>query len=119
MKLTTTKLRYQKRNSLPNILVVLFLLLFPVLCSAQQYNFSFHQTPVSTALLEVSNKTNIRISFDADNLEQFSIDGSLETDSVSAVLDWILDGTGYRAEFKYNTWLIYKPGEDEQKTGTC
>ena len=115
MKLTTIKLRYQKRNSLPNILVVLFLLLFPVLCSAQQYNFSFHQTPVSTALLEVSNKTNIRISFDADNLEQFSIDGSLETDSVSAVLDWILDGTGYRAEFKYNTWLIYKPGEDEQK----
>ncbi|WP_319227003.1 TonB-dependent receptor plug domain-containing protein [Draconibacterium orientale] len=118
MKLTTTKLRYQKRNSLPNILVVLFLLLFPVFSFGQQLKFSFNQTPVSSALLEVANQTNLRISFDAGNLEQFLVSGSLGADSVSAMFDWILNGTGYRAEFKYNTWLIYKPGADEQKEET-
>ncbi|MDX8339801.1 TonB-dependent receptor plug domain-containing protein [Draconibacterium sp. IB214405] len=88
------------------------MLLIPFFGRAQQFKFQFNQTPVSSALVEVAGKTNNRISFDADNLEQFTVDGSLETDSISDVFTWLLNGTGYRAELKYNTWLIFKIGEN-------
>ncbi|WP_297087349.1 TonB-dependent receptor plug domain-containing protein [uncultured Draconibacterium sp.] len=108
MKLKIKKLLYQKRTRVSFILLLLVTIFFPLLVSAQQFSFKFDSTTVSDALLQVAKKTDIRVSYDTEALKQYQIYGAIKNDSVSSILNWLLKDTGYRAELKHNTWLIYK-----------
>lgn len=111
MKLTTKKLLYQKKNNLYFffVLIVVAFISFPLSGYSQKYNFKFNNTTVSDALLEVAQKTNIRISFDASLMEGFIITRNISSDSISSVLYKIIEDTGCHTIFKHNTWLIAKP----------
>jgi hypothetical protein len=110
---TTTKLLYQRKNNL--FLVFVVLALFPFVGFSQNYKFHFKNAPVSEALLRVATKSDIRISFDASSMSEFSITKDIKSDSIENVLAEIIYGTGYQTLYKHDTWLIFKPDVEKQK----
>ncbi len=96
-------------NHLLHGLIVLVFLSKTV--SAQTHQFSFNETPVSEALANAASEMDIRISFDADKMAQFSISGKITGLTPGDIIQKILVNTGYTTELKYNTWLVVKTGE--------
>lgn len=104
-----TKSLFPKINKLLLLFVVSnILLLFPSIGNCQQFLFKFENTPISKALVEVSKKANIRIAFDADELEKFTITKDITEKSITDAIILILANTNYRVEYKHNTYLIIK-----------
>lgn len=89
---------------------LIILLLLSKTVSAQNYQFSFNKTPVSAALSEAAAKMNVRISFDSGKLGQFTISGIITGNQHNEVISEILKNTGYNVEYKYNTYLVVKTG---------
>lgn len=116
MKLKTRKLQYPKRSK-PHSLspLLLFILFFPFAGFAQHSQYTFKNTPVSVALLEVANKANIRIAFDDSKLKKFNTSEHIKSEDIKSILSSVLQGTGYYAEYKHNTWLIIKPSAQLQQ----
>ena len=95
-------------NQILHGLIVLLFLSKTV--SAQTYQFSFSKTPVSAALSEAAAKMNVRISFDSGKLGQFSISGIVAGNQPKEIITEILKNTNYNFEYKYNTYLVVKTG---------
>ncbi|MFV0592473.1 MAG: TonB-dependent receptor plug domain-containing protein [Draconibacterium sp.] len=109
-------IRYISSNRLnKGVFIVLFsiLCLFVLPLSAQNHRFSFSNTSLSKALAEVARKSDIRISFDAGELEKKSISITIEEDDVEKMLGSLLENSGFTYELKYGTYLIVplKPGQ--------
>ncbi|MCY1722879.1 TonB-dependent receptor [Prolixibacteraceae bacterium Z1-6] len=116
MKLKTKRLTYQRNNKqLFGFLFFFCFLFIPFAGLSQHFQFKFDNTPVSGALLEVAKKTNIRIAFDDSHFEKLTLSKTIESDDIEVILNTILAGTKYVAEFKHNTWLILKPTEEDLK----
>ncbi len=109
MKLNKTKKSgFHKSRSNLFLLSFLFLLFSPVHVFSQKINFTFNNTPVSEALLEVANKLDIKIAFDAGALKNSRVTKNISGEDVVEVLRLILAETDYRVELKHNTYLVYK-----------
>jgi len=101
------------------LLGLLFLLCFPFAGYSQQFNFEFNNTPVSKALVEISQKANIRIAFDAGELEKLSVSKSIGEGNAMRAIILVLENTNYSVEFKHNTYLVFKlPQGIKQKKQT-
>ncbi len=95
-------------------ILIIFGVYLPSSGFSQQINFSFNHTLVSDALLEVSNKLNIKIAFDAGELSQFRVTKNIEGNDAKEVLRLLLEETGYTVSFQYNTYLVYKPDQNNK-----
>jgi len=117
MKLKTGKLISQRNNKqLFCFLFFIFFLLTPFAGFSQHLQFKFNNTPVSDALLQVAKKTNIRIAFDNSRLNKNTVSANIDSDEIELILNTILSGTNYVAEFKHNTWLIRIPTKENQQS---
>ncbi len=111
MKLIKTKKSGFSKNSSKLFLFYfpfLVWLLFPTKSFSQQFQFEFNDAPVSEALLEVANKLNIKIAFDAGELRKFRLTKNISGDDAKTVIRQILANTSYSVEFRHNTYLVYK-----------
>ncbi len=124
------KLRIIKLASLKYLVKASFIVLFIILLfssfvvQAQTYRFSFIKTPLSSALAEIAQKTDIRISFDSGLMKQFNTTINIDESDISSVLSVLLKGTGFSYEYKYKTYLIIdnrlekdKPAAEKILTG--
>lgn len=97
------------RNKLLHFLgSLVVLLLFPFNGICQQFQFKFSHTPISKALIEVSSKSNIRIAFDASELEKIFITKNVTGATVNEVISSVLEETGYTFDYKHGTYLIIR-----------
>jgi hypothetical protein len=120
MRLKTLKLKYQKINNWRfGVLLFIVLISSPYAGFSQRFQFNFNNTSVSEALAEVAKETNIRIAFDNSSLDQFKTSASVNSGEINSILNTILLGTNYVAEYKYNTWLIRIPPVEKQKQTTA
>ena len=111
MKLTTKKLKFTRSLTKPviKLFVVFFLLIFfNHTATSQQLQFNYDNIPLSKALVDISKKRDIRISFDAGQLEKIRITKSISGTNTSELLSEILEGTNYIFETRFNTYLIIK-----------
>ncbi len=98
----------QKQLSKRVVLICLSFIFYSFSLSAQNFQFNFSNVSVSSALLEVAEKMNIRVSFDSDNLSNFQVSGSFSGTKPEEILSGIIDNTGYKIEFRYNTYLVVR-----------
>ena len=113
MKLIITrKSIFTKNRNKVYLLYILFiaLLIFPTAGFSQQYKFKFEftETPVSQALLEVANKLDVKIAFDAGELRNVRITKSISHNNTEDIILSILGKTSYSVDFMHNTYLVYK-----------
>lgn len=109
----TTKIKSGLQKSIVNhfLLGLIVLLFLSATVSAQTYQFSFKETPVSEALANAASEMGVRISFDAGKMEQFSVSGNISGEQPDEIIQKILANTSYTTALKYNTWLVVKAGE--------
>ncbi len=118
MKSTIKKLKYRKKLNSIFFIVFLFLLsnLFVLKSFSQQtYIFEFNNTPLSEALTEIAQKTNIRLSFDSELLGKTKISRKISSLGVDGILTVLLEDAGFTYEFKHNTYLVYKKRQGQAK----
>ncbi|SHE45723.1 Outer membrane receptor for ferrienterochelin and colicins [Mariniphaga anaerophila] len=110
MKLKTIKkLLFPKRVSIGfSVLLLLYVLVFPLTAKSQQQEFFFENTPVPDALNEATSTLGIRISFDTGELARYSVSAQITGDDPLNILSGILKGTPYHVVYKYNTYLVLK-----------
>lgn len=106
---TRKKLLFPTQNKLLHFTVIfIILLLFPLTGKCQQFQFKFNSTPISKALIEVSSKSNIRIAFDASELEKIFITKNITGATVDEIISAVLEETDYTSEYKHDTYLIIR-----------
>ena len=109
----TTKIKSGLQKTIVNHLLhgLIVLLFLSKTVSAQTYQFSFNETPLSEALTIAAGEMGIRISFDSDKMSRFNISGNISGHTPGDIIQKILVNTGYITELKYNTWLVVKAGD--------
>lgn len=116
MKLIITrKSEFTKNRNKGFLLYLLFIVLFHLSITgfSQQFQFKFIDTPISQALLEVANKLDVKIAFDAGQLGNIRITKSISAKKPENIILSILAETKYSVDFKHNTYLVY---QTEQKS---
>jgi len=109
MKLKIIKYILAKtRDKVGFIILLLFIFLLSAPVSAQKYQFTFTDTPLSVALTEVAAKTQIKLSFDAGLLKKTIVSAQIGRDDEEAILNALLEGTDFTFEKKYDTYLIIR-----------
>ncbi len=110
------KLLFLKENKqLHFTFIILILVFLPFSGNCQKFNFKFNNTPISIALLEVSAKTNIRIAFDADELEKIKLSKNISEKTIDEVILSLLENTPYTSEYKHKTYLIVRKKANKSK----
>lgn len=104
---TETKSALKRRRT--NYLPVLSLFLF-LYCSAYSFgqspSFSFQNTQLSEALLQVSKTLNFTIAFDSKAMSEFRVSGTFTGQNPQDILTQLIKNTGYKAEIKFGNYLI-------------
>lgn len=111
MKLIITrKSKFTKNRNKGFLLYLLFIVLFhfPITGFSQQFQFKFIDTPISQALLEIANKMDVKIAFDAGKLGNIRITKNISFGNPESIILSILKNTKYSVDFKHNTYLVYK-----------
>lgn len=118
MKSTIKKSIYRKNLNKTFFIVILFFVFyfFSLNSFSQTYRFEFKDTPLSKALTEIAQKTNIRLSFDSDLLEEIKTSLTIRETEVSDILTTLLKNTEFTFDYKYNTYLIYKKRREPVKS---
>ncbi|MBN2775524.1 MAG: TonB-dependent receptor plug domain-containing protein, partial [Prolixibacteraceae bacterium] len=111
MKLRTGKSSFIKRNKHICVLLFFIVFLFPVKVYSQTFTFTFKDAPVSKALTEIAQNLEIRIAFDAGELQKLKLSKTIEETSIVAILKSVLEGTGYDIRYMHNTYLVIKNEE--------
>jgi ferric enterobactin receptor len=101
------KCLYLIRNRIFFLFFILLTLLYKT-SSAQQITFRFSGTSAAGALMEIAAKLQIKIAFDAVELKNVPINKQVEGSGGDEILTKLLNGTGFRFEKKYDTYLIVK-----------
>ncbi|MCT4644167.1 MAG: TonB-dependent receptor [Carboxylicivirga sp.] len=96
------------------ILLCLFILLSTYAGHARHFVFKFNATPVSTALRQVADSFDIKISFDADRLKQVSVSKFFQTQSPANAILEVLGTTDYTFTVRYDTYLIVRREKDTE-----
>lgn len=95
----------------------LFLITLFLSCPVQSQTPDFHFTNVSLsdALMVISDHFETTIAFDSDKLRNIKIEKQISKNEIAAILDELLQGTGFTYVKKYGNYLIVddKEGQDE------
>ena len=100
MKLRTgakLALSHRRNNFLP--VLTLFLIFF-------NSSFSFKNTPLSDALLQVSKSMNFTVAFDSKAMSEHQVSGTYSAISPEEILDKLLKNTEYISVKKFGNYLI-------------
>ncbi len=110
MKLKTKKLLFTRNLNKPLVLLFTFLyfFFFSFPAFSQQIKFTFKNNSLADALVEISKKMDIRISFDSGQLEKLNIDKTITGNTGNDLLSQVLEGTNYTFDYKFETFLIFK-----------
>lgn len=73
---------------------------------AQSSKFSFSQTNLSDALVQVSQTMNFKVAFDSEALAKHQISGTFKVKTPEEILTQLLKNTGYIAEKRFGNYLI-------------
>ncbi len=87
-------------------LIILFPLFFLGSATAQTYTLSFHQTSLSTALIQVSKQYDIKVAFDSEKLSSVTIDREVKGSSPDEIMKDLLAGSGFEFTFRHDRYLI-------------
>lgn len=116
MKLTAKKSGSALRSKfLP--LCFLWLILFFLNCSAvvgQPSKFTFKQTHLSEALIQVSKTMKFKVSFDAEAMSKYTVSGNFDAKNPEQILAELLKNTGFRADKKFGNYLIIQANPEIQ-----
>ena len=110
MKLKTKQLLFTKNLNKPLFLIFTFLYIFffSLPSFSQQIKITFTNTSLADALVEISKKMDIRISFDSGQLEKINISKTITGNTGNELISDILEGTDYTSDYKFETFLIFK-----------
>ncbi len=111
MKLIITgKSEFSKNRNNVYLLYFLFVIIFhsPITGFSQNFQFKFSDTTISQALLEVANKMDVKIAFDAGQLGNITITKNISSGTTEEIIQSILEETKYLVEFRHNAYLVYK-----------
>lgn len=113
----TKRLKYSIRSNASPFFIFLFVIFFHIshLGYSQQSQFSFHNIPVSRALVQIAQDLNIKISFDAGALEKISLNKTVSGKNAAEIISSVLEGTNYIVSYKYETYLVLKSGKVQKK----
>lgn len=70
--------------------------------------FSFVDTPLSEAIQQVSARLELKVAFDAGQLNRILVNKEVFTANPVKIFELLLDGTGYGFEYKYGRYLVKK-----------
>jgi outer membrane receptor for ferrienterochelin and colicin len=119
MKLTIKKFEFtkgQNKQCVRFFIVFFFLIHSTSSVFSQQLRFNYENKPLSKVLVDISKKLDVRISFDAGQLEKIIVSKSVSGTTSGELLGKILEGTNYTYEKKFNTYLILKKtGAEKQQ----
>lgn len=105
-----TKSGSNQRKSSDKYFIFLFLCLFFIFHFssgfAQSSSFSFSQTNLSDALVQVSQTMNFKVAFDSKALAKHQVSGTFQAKTPEEILTGLLKNTGYIAEKKFGNYLI-------------
>lgn len=102
------KLLYRRKKTkffLPFILFV-FILFFTNPCHSQAPGFHFSNRTLAEALTIISDHFETTIAFDSRKLGEVVIDKNISKNSISDILEELLEGTGFTFIKKYGNYLI-------------
>ncbi|NOR74254.1 MAG: TonB-dependent receptor plug domain-containing protein [Draconibacterium sp.] len=111
MKLIITrKSEFTKNRNNRFLIYLLFIVLFhfPITGFSQQFQFKFVDTPISLALLEIANKMDVKIAFDAGELRNTKVTKTILHNNAEEIILSVLAKTNYSVDFRHNTYLVYK-----------
>ena len=111
MRLTTKKLGFTRNKNKPivKLFVVFFLFFFlTISASSQEQQFKYENIPLSKVLVDIKQRLDIRISFDAGQLEKIRVTKSVSGTNSNDILAKILEGTNFTFDNIFNTYLIIK-----------
>lgn len=107
---TETKLKSdQRRNNflqLTSLFLILFLIICPITSFSQAPTFTFNNTKLSDALVQVSKTMNIEVAFDSNAMAKHQVSGTFNVKTPEEILTELLKNTGFVAEKKYGNYLI-------------
>jgi len=111
MKLKTeTKSGLNRGRSSFSPFIYLFLILFftlhSTLCFSQSQSFSFNNSRLSDALVQVSKGMNFKVAFDSNAMAKLQVSGTFKGNTPEEILAELLKNTGYIAEKKFGSFLI-------------
>jgi ferric enterobactin receptor len=101
-----------KLNNSRLFCIFLFCFLLDLNINAQVYRNTFHNTPLSEALVLISKQYNIKVAFDSGKLGSLNIDRDVTGNTIDELLADLLLNSGFEYKYKYNRYLIL-----HQKTG--
>jgi hypothetical protein len=103
--LTETYLSHKKRINIPLYTFLIFIFISQSL-TAQKYNIQFVNTPISEALLQVSEQFQIKVAFDAGKLSQNTVSGEFIGYTPEELIQNILTNTNFTFQNKHGRFLI-------------
>lgn len=114
MRLAATGKYLSANQGTSKILCVAFSLLFFSTCiKAQTYKQTFHNVPLSEALVQVSKLYDIKVAFDADKLGTVNVEGEFTGNTKDELISKLLAGTGFEFRYRYSRYLIIEKKDRE------
>jgi ferric enterobactin receptor len=80
--------------------------------NAQSYKLTFHNLPLSEALVKISREFDIKVAFDAEKLGNVIINKEAKGNSINEFLSDLLENTGFDYKFRYDRYLIVELNRD-------
>lgn len=106
---TTKYLFHRPLNERLFLVLLIFFVPLDVL-TGQAFRHTFHNTPLSEALVFASKEYGIKVAFDSGKLGSVIIDKEISGGTIEEFLENMLAGTGFDYKFKYNRYLIIQSG---------
>ncbi len=108
MKLTAKKSESARRSKfLPlSFLWIILSLFISSVAVAQTSKFTFNQTHLSEAMIQVSKAMNFKVSFDAEAMSKYTVSGNFGAKNPEQILTELLQNTGFRADKRFGNYLI-------------
>ena len=105
----------KKDNRLTWTVSLFMFFLFRISGFAQPVHFEFDNTPVPKALTRVAREMNIKIAFDAGELQKYKISGFISEVDAGSIIKTVIRDTGFSLTVKYDTYLIIRKESESQK----
>ncbi len=106
----------KKDNRLTWTVSLFMFFLFRISGFAQPVHFEFDNTPVPKALTRVAREMNIKIAFDAGELQKYKISGFISEVDAGSIIKTVIRDTGFSLTVKYDTYLIIRKESESQKS---
>jgi hypothetical protein len=99
----------------------LLLIFFCINIYAQKYQIHFKDATLSGALLEISEKFDIKVAFDAGKLGQISVNREVSGNTTDELIVDLLQNSGYGFQYKHGRYLIIPRNElpDDMPFNEC